>query len=239
MNGIELQHIHKEFLVDGTPLTVFEDLSLTIPRDGITVVLGKSGCGKTTLLRIIGGLDPDYRGTVSLPEGTRTAIVFQEPRLMPWLTVQKNITFGLKRQEIDPDRVRELLELTGLRGFENAKPAQLSGGMEQRTAIARALAVDPDFLLMDEPFAALDYFTRVAMQQALLDIHRKNDCGVLFITHSIEEALRLGDHIVVLRDKGIRKVYHLTERAEDPADPAMLDLKEDILIQINEKEQTT
>ncbi len=240
---IELKHLRKTF-TDGTPLTVFEDLNLVIPREGITVVLGKSGCGKTTLLRLVSGLDRDYEGTIVYPDGAKTAIVFQEPRLMPWLTVEKNITFGLKKREVDRDKVASLLELTGLAGFERALPAQLSGGMEQRTAIARALATEPDFLLMDEPFAALDYFTRSGMQKSLLAIQKEDACGVLFITHSIDEAMILGDHIVILRDRKVEKEYHL-EKKDVPADlasPEMLALKEDILGHINEnneKEQPT
>ena len=147
---------------------------------------------------------------------------------MPWLTVEKNIAFGLRRRETDREKIRQLLELTGLTAFAHMKPAQLSGGMEQRTAIARALAVEPGFLLMDEPFAALDYFTRASMQKSLLNICQQRKCGVLFITHSIEEAFTLGDRIAVLRDKKIRKVYPLTEDLRRNT-AALENLKADIL----------
>lgn len=232
---IVLKHIQKSFLVEGREVCVLKDFDLTVHHNAITVILGKSGCGKTTLLRLIGGLDRDFSGTLTFPDRAKTAMVFQEPRLMPWLTVWKNIVFGLKKGEIKEERIRELISLTGLAGFENAYPFQLSGGMEQRAAIARALAVEPGFLLMDEPFAALDYFTRSAMQKVLLDIHRKNSCGVLFITHSIEEALVLGDYIVILKDKQAKKVYHLKEKSAPGGhfDQGMIDLKEDILININ------
>jgi len=236
---IELKNIHKNFLVEGKPLEVLKDFNLTIRHNAITVILGKSGCGKTTLLRLIGGLDKDFEGTLTYPKEAKTGIVFQEPRLMPWLNVWKNITFGLKGSEIREGHIRRLISLTGLEGFENAKPSQLSGGMEQRVAIARALAVDPGFLLMDEPFAALDYFTRASMQKVLLDIHRQNSCGVLFITHSIDEALILGDYIVIIKEKQVKKVYHLKEKSV-PADLSsrdMIDLKEDILININESKE--
>ena len=232
MNGeIALQNIRKSYPTDDGILTVLEDLALTLPRSGITVVLGKSGCGKTTLLRLVGGLDTDYEGTITYPKNAKTGIVFQEPRLMPWLSVRKNIAFGQKRDEIDHARIQTLIEQVGLTGFENAKPHQLSGGMEQRTAIARALAVEPDFLLMDEPFAALDYFTRGTMQQLLLDIHRRNSCGVLFITHSIEEALTLGDRIVILKDRRIVKTYTLSDKPKvpDPSASERMELREDIL----------
>lgn len=232
---IELTQIYKSYPADGQRLEVLKDLELTIPQDAITVVLGKSGCGKTTLLRLVGGLDTDFSGTLRYPEGAKAAVVFQEPRLMPWLSVWKNITFGLKKRDIEEAYIRELIGLTGLTGFEQAHPAQLSGGMEQRVAIARALAVRPKFLLMDEPFAALDYFTRASMQKLLLAVQKQSRCGVLFITHSIDEALMLGDHIVILKDKQIRKVYHLKEKSEpvELTSQEMIDLKEDILININ------
>lgn len=234
-HDIQLKQIKKSFLVEGKILEVLKDFNLTIPHHEITVVLGKSGCGKTTLLRIIGGLDKDFEGNLSYPESAKTAIVFQEPRLMPWLTVWKNIVFGLKKRDIQEAKIRELIALTGLTGFENVLPSQLSGGMGQRTAIARALAVSPEFLLMDEPFAALDYFTRSSMQKALLNIHEKNDCGVLFITHSIDEALTIGDRIVVIENKQVKKVYRLQEKPEkrNLLSKDLADLKEDILQNIN------
>lgn len=233
--NIELTQICKSYPTDGQRLEVLKDLELTIPQDAITVVLGKSGCGKTTLLRLVGGLDTDFSGTLRYPQEAKAAVVFQEPRLMPWLSVWKNITFGLKKRDIEETYIRELIGLTGLTGFEQAYPAQLSGGMEQRVAIARALAVRPKFLLLDEPFAALDYFTRASMQKLLLAVQKQSRCGVLFITHSIDEALMLGDRIVILKDKQIRKVYHLKEKSEpvELTSREMIDLKEDILININ------
>ena len=233
--NIELTQISKSYPTDGQRLEVLKDLELTIPQDAITVVLGKSGCGKTTLLRLVGGLDTDFSGTLRYPQEAKAAVVFQEPRLMPWLSVWKNITFGLKKRDIEETYIRELIGLTGLTGFEQAYPTQLSGGMEQRVAIARALAVRPKFLLLDEPFAALDYFTRASMQKLLLAVQKQSRCGVLFITHSIDEALMLGDRIVILKDKQIRKVYHLKEKSEpvELTSREMIDLKEDILININ------
>ena len=152
---------------------------------------------------------------------------------MPWLTVSQNIAFGLKKKDIDPEQIRQLIRLTGLEGFGDAMPRQLSGGMRQRVALARALALKPGFLLMDEPFAALDHFTREKMQQALLDIHRTSRCGVLFVTHSIDEALAIADRIVVLEDKHVKKEYPVgsawragSSRAEQQA------LREEILSSI-------
>lgn len=232
---IVLKNVNKKFIVDDKSVEVFDNLSLTIPHNEITVVLGTSGCGKTTLLRLVGALDKDYHGEIIYPDNSKTAFVFQEARLMPWLSVWKNITFGLKKKEIDDDKIKNLISLTGLVGFEKALPFQLSGGMEQRTAIARALAVSPNFLLMDEPFAALDYFTRTSMQNALVDIHKKEDCGVLFVTHSIEEAITIGDNIVVIGDKKAKKEYRLRDKyiSRDLSSKEIIELKDDILKNIN------
>ena len=204
---IEVSNLCKSFRVEDRELEVLKNLNLTVPANEITVLLGRSGCGKTTLLRLIGGLDKDYTGTITIPRNTRPAFVFQESRLMPWLTVSQNIAFGLKKKDLDPKAIQALISLTGLEGFADALPRQLSGGMQQRTALARALALDPGFILMDEPFAALDHFTREKMQQVLLDIHRQNCCGVLFVTHSIDEALAIADRIVILENHQAKKVY--------------------------------
>ena len=126
---------------------------------------------------------------------------------MPWLTVEKNIAFGLKKKDIRRDELDRLISLTGLGGFADALPGQLSGGMQQRAALARALAMKPDFILMDEPFAALDHFTREKMQNFLLELHQSTQCGVLFVTHSIDEALAIGDRIVILSDHKANKGY--------------------------------
>ena len=204
---IEIINLSKFFLVEGRKHTVFDNLNLTVPANEITVLLGRSGCGKTTLLCLISGLDWDYSGTIQTPPDSRTAFVFQEARLMPWLTVSQNISFGLKKKEIDPKVIDRLISLTGLEGFSEALPRQLSGGMQQRTALARALALDPSFILMDEPFATLDHFTREKMQQVLLEIHQSSHCGVLFVTHSIDEALAIADRIVILENHRAKKVY--------------------------------
>lgn len=231
---IEIRGLCKAFSVEGRTVEVLRELELTVPAREITVLLGRSGCGKTTLLRLIGGLDKDFTGTITTPGDARTAFVFQEARLMPWLTVRQNIAFGLKKKEIDPAEIDALVRLTGLEGFADAYPRQLSGGMSQRTALARALALHPQFILMDEPFAALDHFTREKMQQALLDIHKNSRCGVLFVTHSIDEALDIGHRIVVLEDKKVKKVYPL-ERGwrETCSEEQYRTLKENILSSIH------
>ena len=249
---IRLWHVTKQFSSDKGDISILRDATLSIASDQITVVLGKSGCGKTTLLRMIAGLDRDYEGSIVIPDDKRCAVVFQESRLMPWLRVRENITFGLKKavpkrrgagghtpsarakDAIREEKVRGLLTLTGLGEFERMKPAQLSGGMRQRTAIARALAMEPDFLLMDEPFAALDYFTRTGMQRSLLDIQKKTGCGILFITHSIDEALVLADQILIMGEGKVYKRYRLTDKTDPSGGDGrdLSELKEDILINI-------
>ena len=230
---IEIRNLCKSFRVEGRELEVLKDLDLSVPAHEITVLLGRSGCGKTTLLRLIGGLDRDYTGTISTPHSARPAFVFQEARLMPWLTVAENIAFGLKKKDVDPEKIQTLLTLTGLEGFAAALPRQLSGGMQQRTALARALALEPEFILMDEPFAALDHFTREKMQQALLQIHAERRCGVLFVTHSIDEALAIADRIVILENHQAKKVYPVGSRwRASSSEEARRALKQDILSSI-------
>ena len=230
---IEISGLCKSFQVDGRELEVLKNLNLSVPANEITVLLGRSGCGKTTLLRLIGGLDKDYTGTISTPHNTRPAFVFQEARLMPWLSVAQNIAFGLKKKDTDPKKIQQLISLTGLEGFAEALPQQLSGGMQQRTALARALALNPGFILMDEPFAALDHFTREKMQQVLLDIHKQNRCGVLFVTHSIDEALAIADRIVILENHQAKKVYPVGSRwRESSSEADRRSFRQDILSSI-------
>lgn len=156
---------------------------------------------------------------------------------MPWLSVERNILFGVKKKERNKEKLSYLLRLTGLTGFEKARPFQLSGGMQQRVALARALAYEPDFLLMDEPFAALDYFTRAQMQQELLRIYQTEKKGILFVTHSIEEALTVGTQIVVLEDGICKKSYDLREAPfpRDLLSEEMAELKRKLIWQIEEQ----
>ena len=204
---IEISGLCKSYRVEDRVVEVLNNLDLTVPAHEITVLLGRSGCGKTTLLRLIGGLEQADSGAIRRPPESRTAFVFQEARLMPWLTVEKNIAFGLKKKDPRRGELGRLIAMTGLQGFEDALPGQLSGGMQQRCALARALARKPDFILMDEPFAALDHFTREKMQNFLLELHRSSRCGVLFVTHSIDEALAIADRIVILSGHCVKKGY--------------------------------
>ena len=209
MAGIDLIDVYKSYRLGESVVDVLLGIDLNIPEGRITVILGNSGCGKTTLLRLIGGLENFDRGKISNPNSKKSAFVFQEPRLMPWLNVRRNIAFGLK--DLNSKIIDELVNMVGLNGFENAYPNQLSGGMQQRASIARALAYEPSFIMMDEPFAALDYFTREQMQKELIKIQNKTNCGMLFVTHSIEEALLIAHKIIVIDNGKVSFTYNLEE----------------------------
>ncbi len=232
MAGIKIEHLGKAYEMEKGVLPVLSDLSLEAPAGEITVLLGKSGCGKTTLLRLVSGLEQADAGSIQI-DGNAPSVVFQEPRLMPWLNVYQNVVFGLEKREREEKRaeVEELLRIVGLDGFAGSYPSQLSGGMQSRCALARALAVRPSFLLMDEPFAALDYFTRESMQKEVLRIQKSLHTGILFVTHSIEEALLLGDRISVMGEGRIRETIVLQGEKEqrDQNDPEMVRYKNNIL----------
>jgi len=204
MSGIELKNVQKSYLVDGRAFPVLQGINLTLPENTITVILGRSGCGKTTLLRLVGGLEEPDEGEIIFHAEHKTAFVFQESRLMPWLNVWENVRFGLEKKADDRLFIQNIIDMVGLSGFEKAYPSQLSGGMKQRVAIARAFAYEPSFIMMDEPFAALDYFTRTQMQRELKRLQEERGASILFVTHSIDEALLLGDKIVMIEDGQIK-----------------------------------
>jgi ABC-type nitrate/sulfonate/bicarbonate transport system ATPase subunit len=192
----------------GRPVTALEHISLAIPERELSCIVGPSGCGKSTLLRLVAGLEPPTAGRITLdgravtgPSAER-GMVFQSYTLFPWLTVRRNVEFGPELRGMPaPERRRiaqGFIKQVGLDGFEDAYPDQLSGGMRQRAALARALANDPEVLLMDEPFGALDSQTRALMQEMLLGIWEQSHKTVLFITHDIDEALFLGDVVYVM-----------------------------------------
>ena len=235
MAGINLNNIRKTYAVDNQKLSVLKGVDLHIPEKKITVVLGRSGCGKTTLLRIVGGLEMADAGSIEFDEEHKMAFVFQESRLMPWLNVWENVKFGLKKKECSDEFIRGIIHTVGLNGFEKAYPNQLSGGMQQRVAIARALAYNPSFIMMDEPFAALDYFTRSQMQRELISLQKNRGASILFVTHSIDEALLLGDKIVVIEDGQIKREIVVEEYREkrNLLKPKYIELKKTIIEQLN------
>nr|WP_246735632.1 ABC transporter ATP-binding protein [Agrobacterium sp. a22-2] len=199
-----MRDIGKRYRVGQRDVTALSGIDLSLSRGSFTTVVGRSGCGKTTLLRILAGLTEPSHGTMMTSgagEKLKVGVVFQEPRLMPWLTVFDNIAFGLKGRHDGPAieaRCGAILDLVGLRPFRDALPTQLSGGMAQRVALARALVLEPDLLLLDEPFAALDAFTRRSMQNELIAIWQKRGATVVFVTHDVEEAVVLGQTVVEL-----------------------------------------
>ena len=205
---LSLSNISKEFRLNGTPLPVLRDVSVEVNPGEVLVILGMSGCGKSTLLKIVAGLLSADSGQVLL-EGTpitstnpEIGIVFQSYTVFPWMTVLKNIESGLNhsviRSEERQARARTFLDLVGLSEFANAWPSTLSGGMQQRVALARTYAMNPKVLLMDEPFGALDALTRRSMQKEFLHIHSSEKKATIFVTHDIDEAISVGDRIIVL-----------------------------------------
>jgi NitT/TauT family transport system ATP-binding protein len=205
---LAVQHVGKEFATRGTTIRVLDDINFSVTRGEFFVIVGPSGCGKSTLLRIIQGLEAPDGGVITLagrplsgPSSDR-GFVFQQDSLYPWRTVMQNVMLGLeimgKTGGEATDRARSLIDLVGLKGFEKHYPRELSGGMRQRVNLARALAIDPQMLLMDEPFAALDALTRETMQQELLRIAAAANKTVLFITHQIDEAVLLADRVLVM-----------------------------------------
>ncbi|MEO7934368.1 MAG: ABC transporter ATP-binding protein [Chthoniobacterales bacterium] len=205
---LTVDSLKKSYGPTGSEHVVFDNVSLDVHRREFVTVIGPSGCGKSTFIRIVAGLDEASGGKMLLDgkpiggPGPDRGMVFQGYTLFPWLTVRRNVMFGLEMQgkshdEADRD-ARQWLDMVGLSKFENAYPHELSGGMKQRVAIARALAGNPRILIMDEPFGALDAQTRCQMQAYLLQIWKKVDVTILFITHDLEEAIYLSDRILVL-----------------------------------------
>ncbi|MDY4919711.1 MAG: ABC transporter ATP-binding protein [Phascolarctobacterium sp.] len=203
-----IDKICKDFTTShGKVLPVLQDINLSINEEEFVALVGPSGCGKSTLLNIASGLLEPTSGTVKFTEmeagyDPRMSIVFQETGLFPWRNVHDNIAFGLETAGMPTaereERIKHYIELVGLKGFETSFPHQLSGGMRQRVGIARALAIEPDLLLMDEPFSALDAQTRTIMQEELVTLWEKTRLTTLYVTHNIQEAVMLADRVVLL-----------------------------------------
>jgi NitT/TauT family transport system ATP-binding protein len=206
---IEIENVSKHFVSrDRDRVAALTNVSISIRRNEFVCLVGPSGCGKSTLLRLVGGLLPVSQGRVVidgrpvLEPRAETGIVFQSPTLLPWASVLDNVLFPLKMMKRvtaeSPDRAKDLLRLVGLEGFEGKFPRELSGGMQMRTGICRALVHEPDILLMDEPFSSLDALTREELTLELMRIWREQPKTVLFVTHSIPESVMLADRVVVL-----------------------------------------
>lgn len=215
---LSITDLYKEFRIGKNQVPVLVSIDLKIIKGEFVCIVGGSGCGKSTLLRIIAGLDNKYRGIVLINgrlargPGVDRGLVFQEHRLFPWLTVEENIAFGIRKPYSEKNQmVKEHINLVGLQGFEKSFPHQLSGGMAQRAAIARAIVNKPEILLMDEPFGALDAFTKIQMHEEIKRIRSVEKTTVILVTHDIDEAIFLADRVVVMSNRPgkIRKVYNI------------------------------
>lgn len=234
---VTLTQVSKTFRTQQTELPVLEQIQLEIAGGEFLAVLGPSGCGKSTLLRLIAGLERPSTGSVQLGKqvvsevDARCALMFQEPRLFPWKTVAANVAVGGRRSQ-NPPAPDAFLSLVGLDGFGGSYPHQLSGGMAQRAALARALIGKPEVLLLDEPFAALDALTRMQMQDLLAAACRSVQPTVVMVTHDVDEALYLADRVIVMGKRPARVVETLRvplARPRDRGDPVLAELRATIL----------
>jgi NitT/TauT family transport system ATP-binding protein len=226
---IRLEQIRKTYPQPQGTITVLDGIDLSIPTDEFVAIVGPSGCGKTTLLRIINGLITPtsgralYRGKPLSGVNLGCAMVFQSFALLPWLTVRENVELGLEARGMDAGqrakKANFFIDKVGLDGYEEAYPRELSGGMKQRVGLARAMAVEPELLLMDEPFSALDALTSVALREELLDLWRDPEIPLrtlLLVTHIIEEAVELADRVIVLSNRPARILKDLTVHLNRP-----------------------
>jgi sulfonate transport system ATP-binding protein len=238
--SLSIEHISKSYPLDGADRLVLKDVSFAVGQNEILGIVGASGCGKSTLLRLIVGLDADYRGSIVRhglqPTSKRIGMVFQDHRLYPWLTVEANVGLALDNTSLSAsarrEKIRHYIELVGLQDFSKAYPRQLSGGMAQRAAIARALAQEPEVLLMDEPFGALDSILRMRLQEELLAIWERNRVSIIIVTHDVEEALYLADRVIVMEPNPgrIREIIDVNlSRPRDRSDRDLMDLKKSCL----------
>lgn len=234
MAGIELKGVNKSYNLNGNKISVLKDFSLSLKTNEITVILGKSGCGKTTLLKLIQGLENVDSGKI-IYENLKITTVFQESLLMPWLNVYDNITFSLNKKDIIQNEINDLLNLIGLKKYEKAFHSSLSGGMKARVSLARALAYNPDYILMDEPFASLDYFTKEQMQNEVIKLQKHKKCGILFVTHSIDEALLLAHKIIIMDSGNIKETYEITDEERDLLSNKFIELKKLIIKNLKER----
>ena len=212
--NLQISNVNKSFFLKDGEVQALKDINVEVKKGEFVCIVGASGCGKSTLLRIISGLETADSGTITLGDkvlkgpGKERGLIFQESRLFPWLSVGANIEFGIAEDEKKSlgkakvqEKVNEALKLVQLENFKKALPHQLSGGMQQRISIARALVGDPDILLLDEPLGALDALTRIQMQNEILRIWKEEKKTMILVTHDIDEAIYLGDRIIVLSSR--------------------------------------
>jgi NitT/TauT family transport system ATP-binding protein len=244
VDHVTIKNVEKTFTNkdEKTSFTVFNDINLTIKKGEFLSLLGPSGCGKSTLLNIIAGLDKASNGVVQIGTkqingpGQDRGVVFQEAALMPWLTVLENVMFGLKKQKISKieaeKKALDYLKLVHLSKFVRSYPHELSGGMKQRVSIARALAMDPEILLMDEPFGALDEQTRSMLHKEVQFIWEQTGKTIIFVTHNIRESVLLSDRIVLMGTRPGRIIEEFKvnlPRPRKPSSPEFIQLEEDIM----------
>jgi ABC-type nitrate/sulfonate/bicarbonate transport system ATPase subunit len=240
---VSVQAVSMRFPTDGPPIEVLSSIDLEVADGELVCILGPSGCGKSTLLNIVGGFLKASSGQVLIDgqpvtdPDPRRIFVFQERGVFPWLTVEGNVAFGLFRLSAAEraERIAHYVKLVGLSGFESAYPQELSGGMKQRLEVARALAVNPDVLFLDEPFGALDSITRLVMRSELLRIRRAEKKTILFVTHDIDESVQLADRVVVMsaRPAMIRRIVEIEmPHPRDLSSPRYIELRDLLLEEI-------
>lgn len=246
MNVLQMKNIYKAYYNErkDTARVVLKDISLDVEENEFVCILGPSGCGKTTLLNLLAGFEKPlsgdllYRGNPIKGPSSERAVVFQEYSLLPWLSVKKNVEFSINKKYSSQEKTEiaeKYLKLVGLSEFSDAMPNSLSGGMKQRVAIARTLAMEPDVLLMDEPFSSLDEQTKSVLDKELLSIWNNDKKTVIFITHSIDEALLLGTRVILLSTSPgkIHREWSLTEYSNrNPTSDEIVALKKEILSEL-------
>lgn len=242
--ALTLRDVSHHFDLDGQLLPVLDRISLHISRGEFVALLGPSGCGKSTLLRLVAGLDPPSAGSlleegevIEGPDPSRV-VVFQDPTLYPWRTVRNNVALGLEARGLlgtHRERVEDALRLVGLTGFANAYPHQLSGGMSQRAALARALVNDPKLLILDEPLGQLDSLTRITMQSELVSLWQRVGFTALLVTHDVEEALFLASRVVVLSERPAQIRAEIVNTRPYPrhrGDPHLAELRHEVFARL-------
>lgn len=230
MDGIELQKLRKSFFVSGKEKSVIKELPASLDPHKRIAILGKSGCGKTTLLRIIAGLEMADSGERIVPDHLRIGYIFQEDRLFPWMTAAENVAAVVREKQASGTVTEAVLSMVGLQEFRDAYPHQLSGGMRKKVAFARCLAFQPDWIVMDEPFSALDYFERNRLQDELLAILQKQSKGFLLVTHHVDEAMKLAEEVHIMRDGILAECFEIPQFSPEQIDsPEYVRIKKEIL----------